>query len=126
MLMAENLTILIVDDSEAMRTMIKHMLESAGYLNIIEADDGYSALKILKTQQVDLIFSDWNMYGMTGIELLKKVREDSNIPFIMLSVEGGAVSVNKAIEYGANDFISKPFKKDVLIGTVEKVLGGKT
>jgi two-component system, chemotaxis family, chemotaxis protein CheY len=124
--MKENIKILIVDDNEPIRTVIKHILESEGYKDFVEATDGYAALKILKSQKVDLIFSDWNMLGMTGIELLKKVREDDSIgrtPFIMLSVEGGAVSIDTAMKCGASDFISKPFTKSILVQTLEKVIG---
>lgn len=79
-IMRRNALILIVDDNEPMRTVIQHIPEHAGYHNIIEADDGSSAFPIAKAQKVDLIISDWNMLGMTGIEFLKKVREDDEIP----------------------------------------------
>ena len=114
----KNITILIVDDNEPLRTVIKHMLESHGYMDFVEADDGSSAFTILKSRKIDLVFADWNMLGMTGIELLKKVREDSTIgktPFIMVSVECGAVSIDAALKYGASDFISKPFTSKILI-----------
>ena len=125
----KNITILIVDDNEPMRTMIRHMLESHGYVDLVEADDGSSAFTILKSRKIDLVFADWNMLGMTGIELLKKVREDSTIgktPFIMVSVEGGAVSIDEALKYGVSDFISKPFTSKILIETLEKVMGNRT
>ena len=127
--MTKSITIMIADDNEPMRTLIRRMLERDGYMDIVEADDGSSAFKILKSQKIDLIFSDWNMFGTTGIELLKKVREDSRIgktPFIMISVEGGAVSIDVAIKSGVSDFISKPFTSRILIETLEKVMGSKT
>lgn len=125
----KNITILIVDDNELMRNLIRHMLESQGYMDFVEAVDGSSAFTILKSQKIDLVFADWNMLGMTGIELLKKVREDSTIgktPFIMVSVEGGAVSIDEALKYGVSDFISKPFTSKILIETLEKVMGNRT
>jgi two-component system, chemotaxis family, chemotaxis protein CheY len=124
--MMKNIKILIVDDNEPMRTIIRRILEYGGYANSVEADDGSSAFKILKSQKIDLILSDWNMFGMTGIELLKKVREDESIaktPFIMVSVEGGKVSVDTAIKCGASDFIAKPFTSKTIIETIEKVMG---
>jgi two-component system, chemotaxis family, chemotaxis protein CheY len=123
--MKKNIKILIVDDNDLMRNIIKRILECEGYKTFAEASDGSSAFNVLKSQKVDLIFSDWNMLGMTGIELLKKVREDDSIgktPFIMLSVEGGAVSIDKAIKYGASAFMTKPFTKKSLIQTLEKVM----
>jgi two-component system chemotaxis response regulator CheY len=125
-LMKESKKILIVDDNRAMRTVIKHALESAGYSNITEADDGSSAFAIAKSQNVDLIISDWNMLGMTGIELLKKVREDGDIgktPFLMLTVEGLCASRDEAFAHGVSDFLTKPFTVGDLREKVGKSLG---
>jgi two-component system chemotaxis response regulator CheY len=123
--MTGNGMILIVDDNEPMRTVIRHMLEHAGYRNIIEADDGSSAFTIAKAQKIDLIISDWNMLGMTGIELLKKVREDDEIrstPFLMLTVEALNVSRDVAFAQGVSDFLTKPFTKKNLLEKIEKLL----
>ena len=118
--------IMIVDDNAPMRTLIRHILERAGYTNIVEAYEGHSAFRILKSQKIDVIVSDWNMLGMTGIELLKKVREDRDVsqtPFIMLTVEGLNVRREEAIAYGVNDFISKPFTSRELLDRLERTLG---
>lgn len=117
--------ILIVDDNEPMRTVIRHALENAGYKNIIEADDGSSAFAIAKAQKVDLIISDWNMLGMTGIDLLKKVREDDEIgstQFLMLTAEGRDVSRDAAFAQGVSDFLTKPFTIKGLMEKIEKLL----
>jgi two-component system chemotaxis response regulator CheY len=124
-IMTGNEMILIVDDNEPMRTVIRHILEHAGYQNIIEADDGASAFTIAKTQRVDLIISDWNMLGVTGIELLKKVREDDRIGlthFLMLTVEGLDVSRDVAFAHGVSDFLTKPFTSKGLLEKIEKLL----
>lgn len=124
--MAADSTILIVDDNESMRTVIRHALENAGYRNIISADDGSSALAAAKAQKVGLIVSDWNMWGMTGIELLKKVRKDDqlgSIPFLMLTVEALDVSRDAAFAQGVSDFLTKPFTAKRLLEKVEKLLG---
>ncbi|MHB8908415.1 MAG: response regulator [Syntrophales bacterium] len=124
--MGEDGTILIVDDNESMRTVIRHALESGGYQNIISADDGSSAFAVVKAQKVGLIISDWNMWGMTGIELLKKVRKDDqtgSIPFLMLTVEALDVSRDVAFAHGVSDFLTKPFTAKRLLEKVEKLLG---
>lgn len=125
--MNKDISIIIVDDNEPIRIVIRRILENEGYKHFAEAEDGISAYEILKTQKIDLIISDWNMLGMTGIELLMKVRahEDQDIartPFIMVSVEGLNVSMDKAFKNGANDFISKPFTGQELIASISRVM----
>ncbi len=123
--MTNNGMILIVDDNEPMRTVIRHILEHAGYRNIVEADDGSSAFTIAKAKKVALIISDWNMLGMTGIELLKKVREDDEIGsthFLMLTVEALDVSRDVAFAHGVSDFLTKPFTSKGLLEKIEKLL----
>jgi two-component system, chemotaxis family, chemotaxis protein CheY len=123
--MNEGTTIMIVDDNEAMRILIRQMLETEGYQHFVEVEDGVSAYEILKTQKIDLVLSDWNMAGMTGIELLSKIRGDRDIaqtPFIMLSVEGLDVSMDQAFKSGANDFVSKPFLVNELTDSVSRVM----
>ncbi|PKN08979.1 MAG: response regulator [Deltaproteobacteria bacterium HGW-Deltaproteobacteria-7] len=124
--MNEETTILIVDDSELIRMLVQNILEQEGYKHFIVAKDGVSAYKILKAQKIDLIISDWNMLGMTGIELLIKVRADqeiSQIPFIMLSVETLDITIDQAFKSGANDFITKPFNVKDLTDSVARVMG---
>lgn len=127
--MNEGTTIMIVDDNEPMRILIRHILETAGYKHFVEVGDGVSAYKILKAQKIDLIISDWNMDGMTGLELLVKIRADQDLaqtPFIMLSVESLDVSMDQALKSGANDFVSKPFSVPELTSSVARVMGQTT
>ena len=127
--MTEGTTIMIVDDNEPMRILIRHMLETAGYKHFVEAGDGVSAYKILKAQKIDLVISDWNMDGMTGLELLTKIRADQDLArtrFIMLSVESLDVSMDQALKCGANDFVSKPFTIPELTASVARVMGQTT
>ncbi len=124
--MNKDISIMIVDDSKPIRLVIRAILEKEGYENFDEAEDGVSALGILKSKKIDLIISDWNMKGITGIELLLKVRENqetAQTPFIMVSVEGGDVSMDQAFKSGANDFISKPFTRNDLVASVNRVMG---
>lgn len=122
-----NIKILVVDDFLTMRRIIKNILNQLGFKDIIEADDGTTALEILKKQKVDLIISDWNMPKMTGLELLKAVRSDENlrdIKFIMVTAEAQKENVIEAIKHGVNQYIVKPFTPETLKEKLEKVFGG--
>ncbi|HEX9158578.1 MAG TPA: response regulator, partial [Syntrophales bacterium] len=84
----KNLKILIVDDFATMRKVIRNLLKQGGFENVAEAEDGAAALKLLKSQPVDFVISDWNMPNMSGLELLKAVRADDELkelPFLMVT-----------------------------------------
>jgi len=122
-----NIKILVVDDFKTMRKIIKNILTQLGFKNIIEADDGTTALELLKKQKVDLIISDWNMPKMNGLELLKSIRSDDNlkdIRFIMVTAEAQKESVIEAIKHGVNQYVVKPFTPETLKEKLEKVFGG--
>jgi len=121
-----NIKILVVDDFATMRKIIKNILTQLGFKDIIEADDGTTALELLKKQKVDLIISDWNMPKMPGIELLKAVRSDEklkDIKFIMVTAEAQKENVLEAIKHGVNQYVVKPFTPETLKEKLEKVLG---
>ena len=119
-----NIKILVVDDFKTMRKIIKNILTQLGFKNIIEADDGTTALELLKKQKVDLIISDWNMPKMNGLELLKTVRSDDNlkdIRFIMVTAEAQKENVIEAIKHGVNQYVVKPFTPKTLKEKLEKI-----
>ncbi len=121
-----NIKILVVDDFATMRKIIKNILTQLGFKDIIEADDGTTALELLKKQKVDLIISDWNMPKMSGIDLLKAVRSDENlkdIKFIMVTAEAQKENVVEAIKHGVNQYVVKPFTPETLKEKLEKVFG---
>uniref|UniRef100_A0A7V5XIE8 Response regulator n=1 Tax=Thermodesulfobacterium geofontis TaxID=1295609 RepID=A0A7V5XIE8_9BACT len=121
-----NIKILIVDDFATMRKIIKNILLQLGFKDILEADDGTTALELLKKQKVDLIISDWNMPKMPGIELLKAVRKNEDlkdIKFIMVTAESQKESVIEAIKQGVNQYVVKPFTPETLKEKLEKVFG---
>ena len=70
--------ILIVDDFSTMRRIIKNLLRDLGFTNTVEADDGTTAIPVLNSGSIDFLVTDWNMPGMTGIDLLRHVRADEN------------------------------------------------
>jgi len=121
-----NIKILIVDDFATMRKIIKNILLQLGFKDILEADDGTTALELLKKQKVDLIISDWNMPKMPGIELLKAIRKNEelkDIKFIMVTAEAQKESVVEAIKHGVNQYVIKPFTPETLKEKLEKVFG---
>ena len=117
--------ILIVDDFATMRKVIRNLLKQIGYENIVEAEDGVSALRLLKSQQIDFVVSDWNMPNMTGLELLKAVRADSELgatPFLMVTAEALQDNVVAAVRAGVSNYIVKPFTAETLNGKIEKIM----
>lgn len=123
--------ILIVDDMNTMRRIIKGMMTKIGCNNIAEADDGIPAWKLLNEAHdsgspFQFILSDWNMPGMTGLDLLKKMRQDEKfkkIPFLMITAEGEQANVVIAVQAGVSNFIIKPFSQDTLQEKIKKIFG---
>lgn len=111
--MANDVTVLVVDDFPIMRGIIRRMLTKRfGLTEIFEADDGVKAWQILNDTSIDLIICDWNMPNMTGIDLLRKVRGDkkmAHLPFVMVTAEGKKENVIEATKAGVTGFIIKPF-----------------
>jgi two-component system chemotaxis response regulator CheY len=117
--------ILVVDDFATMRKVVRNLLKQGGYENIAEAEDGVTALKVLKSQKIDLVISDWNMPNMTGLELLKAVRSDDDLkatPFLMVTAEALQDNVIAAVKAGVNNYIVKPFTAEVLNDKIKKIL----
>jgi two-component system, chemotaxis family, chemotaxis protein CheY len=123
--MDKHIKILVVDDFATMRKVIRNLLKQVGYDNIVEAEDGVTALRVLKSQKVDLIVSDWNMPNMTGLELLKAVRADEDLkptPFLMVTAEALQDNVIAAVKAGVSNYIVKPFTAEVLNDKIKKIL----
>jgi len=112
-----NMSILIVDDFATMRRILKNILRQIGFSNIMEADDGKSALKALKKDKFDMILSDWNMPEMSGLELLKAVKADDelkDIPYIMVTAEAQKDNIVEAVKAGVNSYVVKPFTAETV------------
>lgn len=119
-----DMKILVVDDSKVMRHIIRNHLTALGFTNVREADNGRQALSVLAEDPADLIFSDWVMPGMHGIELLKQVRSNEatrHIPFIMVTAEAQPHLIFEAIQARVSDYVVKPFTRDSLHRSMEKV-----
>jgi len=120
----KNMKILIVDDFSTMRRIIKNLLRDLGFTNTAEADDGNSALPMLQTGNFDFLVTDWNMPGMTGIDLLRAVREDARLkglPVLMVTAEAKRDQIIAAAQAGVNGYVVKPFTAAALQEKIEKI-----
>ncbi len=117
--------ILAVDDEPHMRRLLEISLRQAGY-KALSAANAKEALDILQNEQVDLVVSDLHMPGMSGMELLEKIRSDNEaMPFIMVTAQGEISTAIKAMKLGAADYILRPFDLEVLEIAIAKVLDVK-
>jgi len=116
--------ILVVDDFSTMRRIVKNVLRELGFSNLKEAEDGAPALQMLKTTKIDFVVTDWNMPGMTGLELLKAIRADEKlktIPVLMVTAEAKREQIIEAAQAGVNGYVVKPFTAQTLKVKMEKV-----
>lgn len=116
--------ILIVDDFSTMRRIIKNLLRDLGFTNTTEADDGATALPMLKQSKFDFLITDWNMPGMQGIDLLKAVRSDpelASLPVLMVTAEAKRDQIVEAAQAGVNGYIIKPFTAQTLKEKLDKI-----
>ncbi len=122
--MDKNMKILVVDDFSTMRRIIRNLLRDLGFTNTDEADDGNTALPMLKAGDFDFLITDWNMPGMQGIDLLKEVRADpelANLPVLMVTAEAKREQIVYAAEAGVNGYIVKPFTAQTLQEKITKI-----
>ena len=122
--MDKNMKILIVDDFSTMRRIIKNLLRDLGFNNTHEADDGTTALPMLQNGNFDFLVSDWNMPGMTGIDLLKEVRASeklASMPVLMVTAESKREQIIEAAQAGVNGYVVKPFTAGTLEEKINKI-----
>nr|PZN69035.1 MAG: response regulator [Pseudomonadota bacterium] len=123
--MGVDLRFLIVDDFSTMRRIMRKFLNDLGYTDITEAEDGATALKILKQGNIDFLVTDWNMPGMPGIELLRQARADpalANLRVLMVTAEDKRQQIVEAIHAGVNGYLVKPFTAEALKERIDQVL----
>lgn len=117
-------TILAVDDQLTIRSMIKAILDGAGY-DVITASDGNEAIGLAQSNQFDMVITDINMPNMNGFDLLqniKKMPDYNHIPILMLTTETSSIKKSIAKGAGANGWLSKPFNPTRLLTAVEKMI----
>lgn len=122
--MNEKMRILVVDDYATMRRIIKNLLGELGFANIVEAEDGASAWRVLAQGGIDFVITDWNMPGMTGLELLQKIRGEPATratPVLMVTAEAKREQIVEAAKAGVNGYIVKPFTANTLKDKIERI-----
>jgi two-component system chemotaxis response regulator CheY len=123
--MNANLKFLVVDDFSTMRRIVKNLLQELGYAKIEEADDGTTALPMLKAGDFDFLITDWNMPSMPGLELLKQVRADpklAKMPVLMVTAEAKREQIVEAAQAGVSGYIIKPFTAQTLSEKLAKII----
>ncbi|MCX7173480.1 MAG: response regulator [Proteobacteria bacterium] len=119
---------LVVDDLEAMRTITASQLRVLGASNIVTANNGAEAMRLLQNQRVDVVLSDWNMPVMSGLDLLKAVRSDerlSRLPFVIITAEAERERIAEAIASGVSGLLVKPYTAEGLAARIEKALASR-
>ncbi|HUJ18446.1 MAG TPA: response regulator [Nitrospirota bacterium] len=119
--------VLIVEDSKAIRSMMRVSLEEAGGFFVVEAANGFEALKALPSRRFDLIVTDINMPDINGLELIGFVRSNPayrEIPLIIVSTEKSDEDKKRGLALGASSYVIKPFTKEDLMSAVRGALGG--
>jgi two-component system chemotaxis response regulator CheY len=116
--------ILIVDDFSTMRRIIKNLLRDLGFTNTSEADDGTTALPLLEKGNFDFLITDWNMPGMTGLELLVACRASTKLktlPVLMVTAEAKRDQIIAAAQAGVSGYVVKPFTAAALQDKITKI-----
>lgn len=118
--------ILVTDDSPTMRSLIVSTIESCGDYEVVEACNGFEALRLLPRDKVDLIITDINMPDINGLELISYVRNNpnyQNVPMFVISTEGRDKDREKGLTLGANEYIIKPFDPAQLQNLIKQYIG---
>ena len=120
----KKMRILVVDDFSTMRRIVKNILKQLGYTNVVDADDGTTAWEVLNKDNIDFVITDWNMPNMSGLELLKKIRnseEFAAMPVLMVTAEAQQENIIEAVQAGVSNYIVKPFTADAIEQKIDKI-----
>lgn len=122
---------LVVDDLPTMRGVVRDLLKDLGFTDVVEAEDGVTALRELAAARFDCVVTDWNMPNMDGLALLQKIRQTPrwrDLPVLMITAEAAPENRIAATQAGASGYIVKPFSAGTLQGMLSKIfdaMGGK-
>ena len=125
MIVMSEYTCLVVEDSPMMRQLLVFALARVKNLHITEADDGVDGLRKLAVGRYDIIVTDINMPIMDGLKLVKRVRSDpshKDTPIVIITTEGSSEDRQRALQLGANAYITKPIQAPQVIATVKELL----
>jgi two-component system, chemotaxis family, chemotaxis protein CheY len=116
--------VLVVDDFATMRKIVRNILKQIGFEDIIEAEDGSAALRMIKNESIGLVVTDWNMPNMNGLSLLQEIRQNpdtAKLPVLMVTAEGLKDNVMEAVKAGVNNYVVKPFTAEILQEKIENI-----
>lgn len=119
-------SILVVEDSNTMRSFIVSALEELPDISIYESSNGFEAIKLLPRYKINLLITDINMPDINGLELVSFVRKHplyKDIPIIIVTTESTSQDRNRGLSLGANEYITKPFQNTQLISAVKRLVG---
>ena len=116
-----NPIVLVVDDEKSLRDFVRKNLEIRGY-KVMTASNGLEAMAIFNTERVDLVILDIMMPHLDGLETARRIRQSSIIPIIILTALGEEIDKIRAFDYGADDYLTKPFGVGELLGRIKAVL----
>ncbi len=120
-----DLKVLVVDDFNTMRLILCNTLRQIGFKNVLEAEDGVAALRIMEQEPVGLVITDWHMPNMGGLELLRCIRSNpatAALPVLMVTMEDLRDHVIAAVQAGVSSYLVKPFTLETLQEKIEAVL----
>jgi len=113
--------VLVADDSGTMRKIIIRSLNAVGIQSVVEAADGEQAVALFRPGTFDLVLTDWNMPGKTGLQVIQAIRaQDAKVPIIMITTEAEKRRVLEAVQAGVTDYLVKPFTPDTLREKLDK------
>jgi two-component system, chemotaxis family, chemotaxis protein CheY len=116
--MAEQLSVLVVDDSAATRAFLAATLEGGGPYRVTQAENGFEALRLLPRRRFDLVISDVNMPDINGLELVRFVRESAahkHTPILLVTTDGRPADIERGQRLGATAYLIKPFQPEDLL-----------
>lgn len=119
--MVNNPIVLVVDDEKSLRDFVRKNLEVRGY-KVLTASNGLEAMAIFSTERVDLVILDIMMPHLDGLETVRRIRQTSMVPIIVLTALGEETDKIRAFDYGADDYLTKPFGVGELLGRIKAVL----
>ncbi len=126
---ASALKVLVVDDQQTIRSLVRNGLREIGVTDVREASDGEDGLRALLTSPANLVISDYNMPKLDGLNFLRAVRaapQLKNVGFIMLTGRADGDLVQRAVQFGVNNYLIKPFTVATLRQKIEGVYGALT
>ena len=124
--MADNKRVLVVEDSPAMRQLIRFALNKVEGLEVLEANDGVDGLAKLTGKKFDLLVVDINMPIMDGLKLIDMVRkneEHKNVPILIITTESAEEDRQRAMALGVNEYLTKPVQSGQIVDSAKKLLG---